>query len=74
MASDFLALTTVGSGIWNSIFVVGGYLLGGQWQRIEAVAGWFSNAVVVAIIVVVVGFLGFRWRQERAQRRVDTEE
>ena len=70
----FLALTTVGSGIWNSIFVVGGYLLGGQWQRIEAVAGWFSNAVVVAIIVVVVGFLGFRWRQERAQRRVDTEE
>lgn len=70
----FLALTTVGSGIWNSIFIVGGYLLGGQWQRIEAVAGWFSNAVVVAIIVVVVGFLGFRWRQERAQRRVDTEE
>ena len=35
---------------------------------------WKRNAVVVAIIVVVVGFLGFRWRQERAQRRVDTEE
>lgn len=65
----FLALTLAGSLIWNSIFVVGGYLLGGQWHRIEAVAGWFSNAVVVAIVVVVVAFLVRRWLQERAQAR-----
>ena len=62
----FLLLTTCGSLIWNSIFVVGGYLLGGQWHRIEAVAGWFSNAVVGVIIVVMVVFFARRLWQERA--------
>ena len=65
----FLLLTTCGSLIWNSIFVVGGYLLGGQWHRIEAVAGWFSNAVVGAIIVVMVVFFARRLWRERAARR-----
>lgn len=64
----FLLLTTCGSLIWNSIFVVGGYLLGGQWHRIEAVAGWFSNAVVGAIIVVMVVFFARRLWRERAAR------
>lgn len=65
----FLLLTTGGSLIWNSIFVVGGYLLGGQWHRIEAVAGWFSNAVVGAIILVMVVFFARRLWHERAARR-----
>lgn len=69
----FLLLTTCGSLIWNSIFVVGGYLLGGQWHRIEAVAGWFSNAVVAAIGVLVVAFLVRRWLQERAQARLESD-
>ena len=68
-----LALTLAGSLIWNSIFVVGGYLLGGQWHRIEAVAGWFSNAVVAAIGVLVVAFLVRRWLQERAQARLESD-
>lgn len=68
----FLMLTTAGSLIWNSLFVVGGFLLGEQWQRIEAVAGWFSNAVVVLIAVLLVVFLVHRWLQERAERRAET--
>lgn len=68
----FLLLTTCGSLIWNSIFVVGGYLLGGQWHRIEAVAGWFSNAVVGAIILVMVVFFARRLWRERAARRSGT--
>ncbi|MDV7999806.1 DedA family protein [Rhodococcus sp. IEGM 1408] len=64
----FLLLTTAGSLVWNSIFVVGGYLLGGQWQRIESVAGWFSNAVVGVIAVLLVVFLVRRSLQARAAR------
>lgn len=64
----FLLLTTAGSLIWNSIFVVGGYLLGAQWHRIEAVAGWFSNAVVGIIAVLLVVFVVHRWRQGRLER------
>lgn len=67
----FLLLTTSGSLIWNSIFVVGGYLLGDQWQRIESVVGWFSNVVVALIVVAVAVFLVRRWRQDRAQRRAE---
>lgn len=65
----FLMLTTAGSLIWNSIFVVGGYLLGGQWHRIEAVAGWFSNAVVGVIVLLLVVFLGRRSYLEWKERR-----
>lgn len=65
----FLLLTTAGSAIWNTIFVVGGYLLGGQWHRIESVAGWFSNAVVVVILLAAVVFFGRRALRERAARR-----
>ena len=65
----FVLLTTLGSLLWNSIFVVAGYLLGAQWHRIEAVAGWFSNAVVGLIAVVLVVFLGRRAWQARVARR-----
>jgi membrane protein DedA with SNARE-associated domain len=68
----FLLLTTAGSLIWNSLFVVAGFLLGGQWHRIEAVAGWFSNAVVAVIVTVLVVFLVRRavleWREQREHR------
>lgn len=65
----FLLFTTAGSLIWNSLFIVGGYLLGGQWHRIESVAGWFSNAVVAAIVVLLVVFLGRRAYLEFRERR-----
>ncbi len=68
----FVLLTTAGSLIWNSLFVVAGYLLGGQWHRIESVAGWASNAVVAAIVVLLVVFLGRRayleFREQREHR------
>ena len=64
----FLLLTTAGSLVWNSILVVGGYLLGGQWQRIESVAGWFSDAVVGVIAVLLVVFFARRALRARAAR------
>jgi len=68
----FVLLTTAGSLIWNSLFVVAGYLLGEQWHRIESVAGWASNAVVAAIVVLLAVFLGRRayleFREQREHR------
>lgn len=65
----FVLLTTAGSALWNSIFVVGGYLLGEQWQRIGSVAGTFSDVVLVVILVVLAVFLGRRAWQARRRRR-----
>ena len=47
------SLTTLGSLVWNSGFVVAGYLLGANWQVVDEYAGIFQKVVIGAIAVVV---------------------
>jgi len=61
----FLALTTAGSLIWNSIFVIAGYRLGERWDEVEQYAGIFQNVVIVAVVVAVVAFVVVRLRRRR---------
>ncbi|MFC7614092.1 DedA family protein [Actinokineospora soli] len=63
----FLLLTALGSGLWNSVFVVGGYLLGASWHVLEEYAGWFQWVVFAAVAVAVVVFVV---RRVRARKRV----
>ncbi|HEU5107595.1 MAG TPA: DedA family protein, partial [Micromonosporaceae bacterium] len=49
----FLTLTTVGSGVWNSLFVGLGYALGSQWQRVEQYGRWFDLAILVTFAVMI---------------------
>ncbi|GGN16076.1 hypothetical protein GCM10011609_65990 [Lentzea pudingi] len=59
----FLVLTTLGSLIWNTLFVSAGYLLGENWHRVEAYAGIFQKLVLVAVAAAVVLFVVTRLRQ-----------
>lgn len=61
----FLALTTAGSLIWNSIFVVAGYRLGERWDEVEQYVGVFQNLVIAAVVVAVVAFVVVRVRRRR---------
>jgi membrane protein DedA with SNARE-associated domain len=61
----FLALTAAGSLIWNSIFVVSGYLLGENWHVVESYAGILSKVVLVAVAVAVLVFVVVRVRRRR---------
>lgn len=61
---QFLVLTTVGSAIWNTTFVLAGYLLGHEWHRVEPVVGWLQW-VVVAAVVLWTG----RWIVRRVRHR-----
>ena len=63
----FLLLTTIGSGIWNTIFVVLGFVLGENWVVVEDIASRYSRVVLVIAIVVVVAFIV--WRVVRLMRR-----
>lgn len=65
----FFVLTTIGSLIWNSIFVVAGYSLGEQWHRIEPYADWFQRLVILAVLVVVCWFVVVRVREIYRNRR-----
>jgi membrane protein DedA with SNARE-associated domain len=60
---QFLVLTTLGSLIWNTVFVGAGYLLGENWHRVEAYAGIFQKLVLLAVGVAFVLFVVTRLRQ-----------
>ena len=65
----FVIYTTLGSGLWNAVFITLGYELGAQWHEV----GQYSdvlNVITIVAIVVVVGVLAGRrlTRRRRADR------
>ncbi|EMD29173.1 DedA family protein [Amycolatopsis azurea] len=60
----FLALTTLGSLIWNTVFVLAGYALGESWHLVEEYAGFFQYFVIAAVAVAVVLFVVNRLREK----------
>ncbi|RCV52083.1 hypothetical protein DEF23_09625 [Marinitenerispora sediminis] len=67
--TTFLAFTTLGSLIWNTVFVLAGYLLGESWWLVEEYASVFSRGVAVAIVLAVGVFVAVRLRAARLRRR-----
>lgn len=64
----FLLYTAIGSAVWNSVLIVGGYVLGARWENIGHYSDYLNTAVYVAIAVVVVRFVWTRLRRRRAAR------
>jgi membrane protein DedA with SNARE-associated domain len=59
----FFMLTTAGSLLWNSIFVISGYKLGENWDKVEPYADTFQKFVIMAVLVVIVAFVVVRVRE-----------
>ncbi|MGJ9411923.1 DedA family protein [Aeromicrobium sp. CF4.19] len=59
----FIALTTAGSALWNSIWVIAGYRLGAEWDRVEPYADTFQKLVILAVLLVIAVFVVVRVRQ-----------
>ncbi|MHA7262692.1 DedA family protein [Arthrobacter sp. TMN-37] len=53
----FLLLTTAGSLIWNSIFVLAGFYLGESWHLVERYADTFQKIVIAAVILCAAWFI-----------------
>ncbi|MEU3623462.1 hypothetical protein BS329_28880 [Amycolatopsis coloradensis] len=60
----FLALTTAGSLIWNTVFVLAGYGLGESWHLVEEYAGFFQYFVIAAVAVALTLFVVTRLREK----------
>lgn len=56
----FVVLTTIGSGVWNTLLIGAGVILGANWQRVEHWIGSYSNIVLIAAVVVAAAFLTVR--------------
>ncbi|PZG18088.1 DedA family protein [Nonomuraea aridisoli] len=69
----FTLLTTAGSLIWNTLFVMAGYWLGEGWEVVETYVGIGTNVVIgivaLAIVVFVVVRLSERRKGRHASRR-----
>lgn len=61
----FALLTTAGSAVWNTIFVLAGYHLGERWHVVESYAGVLQVAVIAAVLVAAAVFLARRVRGAR---------
>jgi membrane protein DedA with SNARE-associated domain len=59
----FIVLTALGSGIWNTILIGAGYLLGTQYHVFEAYLDYLDYLVFGALALLVAWFL-VRWRRK----------
>ncbi len=51
----FVLYTTLGSGLWNALFILLGYQLGAQWRTVGEYSD-LLNYATIAVLVVVVGW------------------
>lgn len=68
---EFIGLTALGSLIWNSVFVGGGYALGSRWHLVERYAGFFQTVVIVLLGSLVVVMLVRRYRRHREVKKME---
>ncbi|MGW4028181.1 DedA family protein [Streptomyces sp. NPDC004838] len=67
--SLFLTLTTLGSAIWNTVFVLAGYALGENWESVAGYVSTYSRGVLVAAVLAVAAFVVVRLRKAGTGRR-----
>ena len=70
----FGLLTAGGSAVWNTIFVMAGFLLGENWHVIEQYADILQYVVIAVAVAAVVWFVVVRVRtivRDRRERQLD---
>lgn len=68
----FALLTTLGSGIWNAVFIYAGFRLGDNYTAVERYLAPMSKAVVAIVLVVLVWLVVRRLRERRMARQRET--
>ena len=63
-----LFFTTLGTALWSLILTYVGRLLGENWEDISTFMEPYQNGTLVVLVLIFVGFIGwraYRWRQQR---------
>lgn len=61
----FVLLSAAGSLVWNTVFVLAGYVLGENWHLAEQYAGVFSRVVLVTVLAALAWWVVRRVRRNR---------
>jgi membrane protein DedA with SNARE-associated domain len=65
----FLLLTTIGSGVWNALFIGLGWYLGEHWDRVQ---GWLGPITYVVLGLALVGLVWLAVRKARGRGAGET--
>lgn len=67
----FVLLTTIGSGVWNALFIALGWLLGENWEHVHR---WLEpvSHVVLGLLALGLAALAVRKLRGRQQENADT--
>ncbi|WP_127469145.1 DedA family protein [Streptomyces sp. B27] len=65
----FVALTTAGSLVWNTVLVLAGYWLGDSWDVVGTYVGIMSKVVLGAAVLAVTWYVVTRLRGRNGSRR-----
>lgn len=65
---QFTLLTAVGSGIWNTLFVGGGYALGSRWQQLDKYSQYFDYAIIGFFVVAIAWWVAKKLRKRKARQ------
>ena len=63
---QFALLTTLGSGVWNTLLIGAGWTLGENWERVSHLVDSISNFALVVLVLAAIG-LGIWWWRRRAR-------
>ena len=61
----FTLLTTLGSGVWNCLFIGAGYALGSRWQQVEQYSNWFDYAIGAFFVLAIGSWVIKKVRKRR---------
>lgn len=64
---QFGILSLVGTVVYASVVASLGYALGSQWQRVSHGLSVLGYVLFALIVVAIVGFVAYRWRQYRRE-------
>lgn len=65
----FAAYTAVGTALWSFLLAFAGRLLGENWHLVSDIVNEYENVVLIAGVLVVVGFFGYRfWQRQKAEK------
>ena len=63
--AKFLAFTTAGCILWNSVLIYVGYYLGKNWTEVAGIAHYVIIAVIAALALIVAIYLVMRRRKRK---------
>ncbi|MFJ6697575.1 DedA family protein [Streptomyces sp. NPDC091272] len=69
----FLGLTTLGSAVWNTLFVLAGYLLGDNWEQVAGYVSLYSKVVLGVAGFAVLVFVVMRVVRRRGKGKQEDE-